>query len=136
MNKEEYDNTRVNSQRAEATEIGKQLIIDFIKTIRSRLEIEHPEELDNFDNDLNTRLNSVFFHFIKYILNYEIDLKTNENSAIYIFSETSDGKKLISHNLLTDNKVRVIEEEEFATMVYYKILKEKSLWKKIKSRLF
>jgi len=68
----------------------------------------------NFD-DLSTRFTVVVFYFIKYLLAEEVDLNRGKNSAIYVYSEMSDGQRLFTHNLLTDKKykIEVKSKEDF-----------------------
>ena len=68
MTRAEYERTRVLPERKRATRNGKRSIDSFVKSIRDRLSVESPDDLEKFDNDIAARLTTLYFYFTKYIM--------------------------------------------------------------------
>ena len=94
-----YNATRVLPERKRATRNGKRALDSFVKSIRDRTAIEHPEVLEGFDNDMSKRLLVLYFYFTKYIAaRFEID-------GMSVAAMCCDDKHAwYTDNLLDDNK--------------------------------
>jgi hypothetical protein len=105
-----------------ATDEGKRIVKDFIKTVKDRLLIEHLESRD----DLSSILLSTVFYFMKYLIGELIDEKTGKNSLIFVYGEMSDGQRIFTHNILTDkeNTAYIKNKEEFALTIINMLSKE------------
>jgi len=120
MNLKWYNVTRKNPIRIKATDEGKELIRSFTRTIIERGKVEHPET--DYNNKNNVIISVVFF-FIKYLIEYMIDLKTDKNSAIYVIAEMSNGETLFTHNLLNE-KSKIVVSRTSLVITFYKLLKK------------
>jgi hypothetical protein len=99
MTRAEYNTTRVIHKRKSATKNSKRSIDAFIRNVRERTAIEHPEALSRFDNELSVRLMILYFYFTKYITSrWDV-------SGMFCATLASDGNKITyTDNLLDDSK--------------------------------
>jgi hypothetical protein len=99
MTRAEYNTTRVIPERKKATRNSKRSIDAFIKNVRERIAIEHPEALSRFDNELSVRLMVLYFYFTKYITSrWNVD-------GMFCATLVADKNKITyTDNLLDDSK--------------------------------
>jgi len=105
MTSKDYEENQKIPDRIASTEVGKQMVIDFIDIARRRISTDFGEkELKRFDTKIVYKLQSVFFYFTKWVIEYLVDNKKEDlkNSMIWIFTKNDDDC-ILTHNIVMNN---------------------------------